>query len=132
MRCLLEPRAGTVTFQGIPAAAVSIRLHDNRVVSGTVWFAESRFESATEPLTTRLGPPETRAEELRAGMGATFTNAVLIWRTPGDSAWLAEQFSGGIDTASVSRLSREALEAWIRARDAETVNGARNLRSGYE
>ncbi len=131
-QCRFEPRAGGLTFEGIPVVAVILRLKDERVVSGTVWFAESRFESATGSLTARFGPPEIRPEELRAGMGATFTNAVLLWRRSGADAWLAEQFSGGIDSASVSRMSGEALAAWLRARAAETVNGARNLRSGYD
>lgn len=131
-QCRFEPRAGALTFEGIPVVAVRIRLADERVVSGTVWFAEGRFDSATRSLTTRLGPPETRTEELRAGMGATFTNAVLVWHRPGQAAWLAEQFSGGIDTSSVTWMSAEALAGWLRARAAETVNGARNLRSGYD
>lgn len=131
-RCRLEARSGMPMFEGIPTVAMLVRLRDDGVVSGTAWFAETHFESVTSSLTARFGPPEERPESLRAGMGATFTNAVLIWRHPDGSAWLAEQFSGGIDTASVTRMTGSALAAWLREREAETANGTRNLRSGYD
>jgi len=124
-RCRLEPGVAPGCFGTVVSDAL-LQVREGRVAIAAVFFDEGAYASVLERLTNDLGAGEDRSEQLRAGMGGTFTNVVKVWRREG-SVWFAEQFAGRIDRSSVSRANAADFDAMMRARAAQRVNGARDL-----
>lgn len=125
MRCRLK--AGlSKTFAGLPVDAAVLDVREGRVMVSAVFFDEAGFAAVTERLAADFGAGEDHSEELRAGMGATFTNVVKAWRRDG-AVWFAEQFAGRINRSAVSRVGATEFDGMMAARAAQRTNGARNL-----
>jgi len=132
--CEAEPRASRCrlkaglarTFAGVPVEGAVIDVRQGRVAVAAAFFDERNFPAVAERLAADLGPGEDYSEELRAGMGATFTNVVKAWRREG-TVWFAEQFAGRITRSAVSRVPAAEFDGMLAARAAQRVNGARDL-----
>jgi len=115
-----------MSFAGAPVVGAILDIREGRVAVAAVFFDEQGFPDVEQRLAAGFGPGEDYSEELRAGMGATFTNVVKAWRREG-TVWFAEQFAGRINRSAVSRVSVGEFDAMMAARAAQRTNGARDL-----
>jgi len=114
--CSLRPREQE-TIAGVAVTSLYYHYDRARLTGITLTLPESHFQTVTQALQAKYGPPQVQAEKVKNLKGEVYENRTLTWRQ--ENARLeAQRYAGRLDQ-SLIRLSDEAAAERIRQRRSQ-------------